>query len=56
VRLSPCRGQNQNVAVIATGSEAHTTAHGVKIEPMKNTVVASAVMNGHGDGDGISMR
>ena len=35
-------GQNQAVSATATGIVPHTTAHGVKIEPMNSIVVASA--------------
>ena len=34
-------GQNQTVSAIATGTAPQTTAHGVKIEPMNSTVVAT---------------
>src|SRR6478609_11944792 len=36
---------------MATGTAPHTTAHGVKIEPMNITVTASAVTSGASVGD-----
>src|SRR5215210_680807 len=47
-------GQNQPISVTATGIEPQTTAHGVKIEPMKSAVVASAANRGQMVGDGNS--
>ena len=46
LRRSPLLGQNQPISAMATGIAPQTTAHGVKIEPMNSTVVASAATNG----------
>jgi hypothetical protein len=35
-----------------TGTDPITTAHGLKIEPMNNPVVATAVMKGQIEGPG----
>jgi hypothetical protein len=39
-----------------TGIDAHTTAHGVKMELMKSTVVATALANGQMLGLGNTTR
>src|SRR5689334_1725172 len=49
-------GQNHPVIAANTGTAPYTTAHGLKIDPMNSAVVASAVTNGHADGDGNSTR
>src|SRR4051812_35299793 len=45
-------GQNQPTSVIATGIEPHTTAQGVKIEPMKVPATAMAASSGQIAGTG----
>src|SRR3954462_6264043 len=49
-------GQNQPTNVTAIGGVPQSTAQGVKIEPMKNTVVAIAVSSGHMLGSGEASR
>jgi hypothetical protein len=39
-------GQNHAVNAMATGMLPHTIAHGLKIDAMKSTVVAIALMKG----------
>src|SRR3954452_13919290 len=49
-------GQNQPIKVTAIGGVPQSTAQGVKIEPMKNTVVAMAVSRGQMLGSGEASR
>src|SRR3954469_223514 len=49
-------GQNQPIKVTAIGGVPQSTAQGVKIEPMKNTVVAIAVSSGQMLGSGEASR
>src|SRR6185295_6449164 len=47
-------GQNHPINVTASGRIAAGTAHGVKIDPMKNADVTTAQRNGQIDGSGYS--
>src|SRR3954470_3248326 len=49
-------GQNQPISATAIGGVPQTTAHGVKIEPIKNIVVAIAVSSGQMLGSGDASR
>src|SRR5207253_6246313 len=49
-------GQNQAISAMAGGIAPNTTAHGEKIDEMKNTAVATHAMNGHRLASGIASR
>jgi len=51
-RVSFPEGQNQPMSAIVTGTEPQISAQGVKIDPMKSTVTASALNSGQIDGLG----
>src|SRR4029078_7206409 len=55
-RFSRRRGQNQAVSAMPTGTAPQTIAQGVKIEPTKSTVVATAPANGQIVGSGNDSR
>ena len=54
--VSPRCGQNHAINATVTGADPHTTAHGVYIEANSNPNVATALKNGHTEGEGNERR
>src|SRR5581483_4875665 len=54
--VSSLLGQNQMVSATADGISPHTTAQGVKIEPISSALTATALSRGHIVGFGKTVR